>query len=176
MADIVAYPSRQYGVRMSDIAVQPDTDIILRPATSEDVPVILALIKALAEYQRQERQVTVTEEDLRRDGFGTSPKFECVIAELDDKPVGLAVFHPTYSTWEGASGLYIDDLFVDEAVRGKGVGQKLISNIAHTARQRNYSYLALNVVHANPARNFYDRFGFKHVDDLLTYRLVWRQV
>jgi len=155
---------------MMDIDTE-SSQVTIRSATPDDIQIMVDLIKALAAYQGQQKQVSVTSEDLRRDGFGPNPKFECVLAELDDRAVGLAIFHPTYSTWEGATGVYVDDLFVDESVRGQRVGHKLIKEVARRTSDKGGSYLALNVVHANPARNFYDRFGFNHVDDLLTYRL-----
>ncbi len=157
---------------MSDTQLEAEITETLRLATPDDVPVILQLIKSLAEYQRQGNHVSVTAEDLKRDGFGPHPQFQCILAEVNDKAVGLAIFHRTYSTWEGARGFYIDDLFVDESVRGIGMGHKLIREVARMAKEQDCTYLALNVVHANPARNFYDRFGFTHVDDLLTYRLM----
>ena len=156
---------------MMDIDTET-SEVTIRSATPDDIQIMVDLIRALAAYQGQQKQVSVTPEDLRRDGFGATPKFECVLAELVGRAVGLAIFHPTYSTWEGATGVYVDDLFVDESVRGRRVGHKLIKEVARRTFEKGGSYLALNVVHANPARNFYDRFGFNHVDDLLTYRLT----
>lgn len=156
---------------MIDTELQLEAEISLRKATPDDIPVMLELIQALAAYQRQDERVTITTQDLRRDGFGPNPQFECILAETNEKAVGLAIFHPTYSTWDGMRGIYVDDLFVSEVVRGQGVGHKLMKEVARIGQERGCGYLALNVVHANPARNSYDRFGFVHVDDLLTYRL-----
>ena len=156
---------------MSESQLQIETEVKLRKATADDVPVIRRLVKALAEYQRQGAQVSASEETLKRDGFGPDPQFECILAEIDGDAVGLAIFHPTYSTWDSSKGLFINDLFVSEVVRGQGVGMKLVQEVAAIVKSRNCQHLELNVVHANPARNFYDRFGFVHVDDLLTYRL-----
>ncbi len=156
---------------MSESQLQVETEVKLRRATADDVPVIRQLVKALAEYQRQGAQVSATEDSLKRDGFGANPQFECLLAEIKGDAVGLAIFHPTYSTWDSSRGLFINDLFVSEVVRGQGVGMKLVKEVATIAKQSGCQHLELNVVHANPARNFYDRFGFVHVDDLLTYRL-----
>lgn len=156
---------------MSEIQLQAETDVKLRKATADDVPVIRRLVKALAEYQRQGAQFSASEEILKRDGFGADPQFQCILAEIEGDAVGLAIFHPTYSTWDSSRGIFINDLFVSETVRGQGVGMKLVKEVAAIARERGCEHLELNVVHANPARNFYDRFGFVHVDDLLTYRL-----
>jgi GNAT superfamily N-acetyltransferase len=156
---------------MSEGQPQINADVTVRKATSDDVPVIHKLVKALAEYQRQGVQVSASEDTLKRDGFGADPQFECILAEIQGEAVGLAIFHPSYSTWDSSRGLFINDLFVSEVVRGQGVGMKLVREVAAIAKQQGCQHLELNVVHANPARNFYDRFGFVHVDDLLTYRL-----
>ncbi len=156
---------------MSESQLRIDPKVTLRKATADDVPVIYKLVKALAEYQRQGSQVSASEESLKQDGFGPNPQFECLLAEIDGKAVGLAIFHPTYSTWDSSRGMFINDLFVSEVVRDQGIGVKLVTKVAVIAKEAGCQHLELNVVHANPARNFYDRFGFVHVDDLLTYRL-----
>lgn len=156
---------------MSESQLRIEPKVALRKATADDVPVICKLVKALAEYQRQGSQVSASEESLKRDGFGPNPQFECLLAEIDGEAIGLAIFHPTYSTWDSSRGMFINDLFVSEVVRDQGVGIKLVTEVAVIAKEAGCQHLELNVVHANPARNFYDRCGFVHVDDLLTYRL-----
>ncbi len=128
-------------------------------------------LKALAEYQETTQYFHSTEEDLARDGFGPDRQFETLMAEAEGKPVGLAIFHRTYSTWEGCAGFFVQDLFVAEEARGMRVGFLLVKEIARIAHARGINHLQLNVVHANPARNFYNNVGFQHMDDLLTYRL-----
>ena len=81
------------------------------------------------------------------------------------------MFHETYSTWSGTRGLFISDMFVEEDQRGAGVGYALVRQVAREAAARGLTRLELNVIHANPARNFYDRMGFAHYDNLLNYRL-----
>lgn len=156
---------------MSESQLRIEPKVALRKATADDVPVICKLVKALAEYQRQGSQVSASQEALKRDGFGPNPQFECLLAEIDGEAIGLAIFHPTYSTWDSSRGMFINDLFVSEVVRDQGVGIKLVTEVAVIAKEAGCQHLELNVVHANPARNFYDRCGFVHVDDLLTYRL-----
>lgn len=146
-------------------------DVEIRAATADDAPAILRMIRALAAYQDQDDQVSVTEEDILRDGFGPEPRFSTLIAERLGTAVGLAVYFETYSTWEGCPGLFIHDLFVSEELRGKGVGSALVHRLAEIAVRRGCSHVHLNVIHANKARDFYDRIGFSHEDDLLTYRL-----
>ena len=154
-------------------AREPNTtvDVEIRAATADDASAILRMIRALAICQDQEDEVTVTEEDILRDGFGPQPRFSALIAERMGTAVGLAIYFETYSTWEGCPGLCIHDLFVAEELRGKGVGQALIHRLSEIAVRRGCSHVHLNVMHANKARDFYDRLGFAHKDDQLTYRL-----
>jgi hypothetical protein len=85
-------------------------DLTIRPAVSTDVDTILTFIKGLAAFEREPDAVKATTNDLLRDGFGEQPKFEVLIAERGDLPVGFALFFPTYSTWEGRPGIYLEDI------------------------------------------------------------------
>ena len=154
-------------------AVFPATNsnVSLRKARAEDCDAMLAMIEALAEYQGVGDRVQVSAEELRRAGFGPAPQFEAIIAEERGRPVGLALFQTHYAIWEGASSLQITDLYVDEAVRGTGVGFRLVQEVARSAHDRGHTGLQLNMVHANPSRTSLDRIGFVHQDDLLHYRL-----
>jgi GNAT superfamily N-acetyltransferase len=145
--------------------------VIIRKAGAEDCSSILRMINALAVFQGVGDRVHASTDILKHDGFGPAPKFEALIAEQDGAPVGLAIFQAIYSSWEGASVLQITDLFVDEAVRGTGVGFKLAHEVAQLALERGCAGLQLNMVHANPSRYSLDRIGFVHQDDLLHYRL-----
>jgi len=152
-------------------AVTTASNITIRTARSEDCDEIMRMIRALAAYQGVAARVTARAEGLRRDGFGPQPKFEALIAERHDAPVGLAIFQSHYSIWETTSSLQITDLYVDEGVRGTGVGFRLVLEVARIARARGCDGLQLNMVHANPSRMSLDRMGFVHQDDLLHYRL-----
>ena len=145
--------------------------ISVRKATPDDCSQILKMIRALAVYQGVGDRVHSSIEALRRDGFGPTPKFEALIAERQEVPVGLAIFQPHYSSWESATILQITDLFVDEIARGTGVGFRLALEVAKIAKDRGCAGLQLNMVHANPSRASLDRIGFVHQDDLLHYRL-----
>ena len=149
----------------------PEHGVIIRCAREDDVPLLFDMLRKLAAVQGEESRVRISEDALLRDGFGAHSRFEALIAEKDGTAVGMAIFQETYSTWSGAHGLFITDMFVDEAQRGAGVGYGLVRRVAQEAAARGMSRLDLNVIHANPARNFYDRMGFTHLDNLLNYRL-----
>ena len=146
--------------------------ISVRSATPADVEAILGWIKELAAFEGQPGAIKATPDDLLRDGFGDHPKFEVLIAELDGKPAGFALFFPTYSTWEGRPGIHLEDLFVAEWARGQGLGRKLVAALAAIAVARGCPRLELWVLHWNPAREFYHHLGMKHMDEWLPYRLT----
>lgn len=104
----------------------------IRPATINDAALLRAMIRELADYEHQLDQVTITEDDLRRDGFSDNPCFRALIAEWDDQSAGYAVFFGYYSTWTGR-GLYLEDLFVREKFRGNGIGTALLARVAQVA-------------------------------------------
>ena len=147
----------------------PSTTI--RPAIAADVDTILHFIKSLAAFEREPDAVKTTQEDLLRDGFGQQPKFETLIAEMDGTPVGFALFFPTYSTWEGTAGIYLEDIFVEESARQHGVGKQLMQALAAIAVQRGCARLELQVLDWNPAREFYHRLGMEHMHEWLSYRV-----
>lgn len=145
--------------------------ITIRPATVADIDTILHFIKSLAAFEREPDDVKTTPEDLLRDGFGAQPKFETLIAEMGDTPVGFALFFPSYSTWEGRASLHLEDIFVEESARRHGVGQQLMQRLAGLAVERGYARLELQVLDWNPAREFYHRLGMEHLQEWLSYRV-----
>lgn len=145
--------------------------IEVRSAELPDAELILAMIRQLAESQGAGGRVSATIDHLRRDLFGASRRVEALIAERGGVPVGLALFQETYSTWDAQTALMVNDLFVDENVRGTGVGHALMQAIGRAARTRGCGSLQLNVVHTNRNALFFDQLGFAHQDDLLSYRL-----
>lgn len=155
--------------RMPDPILMPS--VAIRAAQVEDCEAMMQMIRVLAEFQGVPERVATSTETLRRDGFGSTPKFEALIAESRGEYVGLAMFQPVYLSWEGATVLQITDLFVSERARGTGVGFRLALEVARLARARACAGLQLNMVHANPSRNSLDRIGLVHQDDLLHYRL-----
>ena len=147
-------------------------EIRVREATPGDAATILGLIKGLAAFEGEPAStVKASEAEIREHGFGVERHFETLIAELDGEPVGFALFYPNYSTWEGRPGLYLEDLFVEEPARGKGVGQALMQRLLEIAQQRGWARLDLAVLDWNPAREFYQRLGMHHEREWLLYRL-----
>jgi len=146
--------------------------ITIRPATSADVGEILRFIKALALYERGLDQVTATEEGLLRDGFGPHPFYECLIAELDGKPAGFALYFYNYSTWKGQPGIYLEDLFVEPELRGLGIGKALLERVAVVAVKKGCRRLQWQVLDWNtPAIDFYVAMGGEFMNEWRTVRL-----
>jgi GNAT superfamily N-acetyltransferase len=145
----------------------------IRPAEATDVPVILRLIHGLAEYERAPEAVTATEADLLRDGFGERPMFYVVLAEWDGAPVGFAFYFFNYSTWQGRPGLYLEDLFVDPAYRGWGIGKALLVHLARIAVTRGCGRYQWQVLDWNePAIRFYEAMGAQILREWLTVRIT----
>jgi GNAT superfamily N-acetyltransferase len=109
----------------------------IRAATVNDVALLKDMIYELAEYERERQFVMISEADLARDGFGQQPKFRALIAEWEGQTAGYALFFGFYSTWEGRPGLFLEDLFVREAFRGKGIGRALLAKVAGIAQREN---------------------------------------
>jgi GNAT superfamily N-acetyltransferase len=144
----------------------------IRWATEGDAALIVHFVRALAAYEKEPLEnVCITQADVLRDGFGTPRRFEVLIAEIDDKPLGFTLFFPRYSTWQGRHGLYIEDIFVDESARGTGLGRKIIAAVAKIAQARGCARIDLSVLKWNPARGFYNRLGFDHAEPWMSYRL-----
>jgi len=132
----------------------------IRPATPADVPTILRFIRELALYEREPDAVVATEADLLRDGFGPTPRFTALIAELDGPPAGFALYFTSYSTWRGHHGIRLEDLYVTPALRGKGIGKALLARIAQIAVAEGCPRVEWDVLDWNaPAIAVYERIG-----------------
>jgi len=146
--------------------------ITIRTATRDDAALILEFIRGLAEYERASNAVAATEADIVRDGFSGNPRFHCVIAEWEGKPAGFAFYFFHYSTWLGRPGLYLEDLFVWPELRGKGIGNALLSHLAKVAVRENCYLMRWQVLDWNqPAIDFYERLGAKIMREWLDVRL-----
>ncbi len=150
----------------------PGAAAALRPATREDVPHILAFIRELAEYERLSHEVVATEDILARQLFGPRPAAEVVIAEVDGAPAGFALFFPSFSTFLGVPGLYLEDLFVRPRFRGAGVGRQLMIHLAKLAVERGYGRFEWSVLDWNePAIRFYRSLGALGQDEWTVQRV-----
>lgn len=145
------------------------SEITVRFATADDVPLLLHFIRQLAVFEQAPDAVVATETDLLRHGFGPEPKFEAILAFLDGAPAGCALFHSRFSTWLGSPGLYLEDLFVFENARGRGVGKHLMARLAAIAVERGWGRIDFHVLDWNPAREFYERLGMQHHREWLRY-------
>jgi GNAT superfamily N-acetyltransferase len=143
--------------------------ITIRFAEAEDAGLVLRFIRELAVYEKAPEAVVATEDDLRLYGFGPDRQFEAILAFLDGEPVGLALFHPRFSTWLGRPGMYLEDLYVAEAARGQGVGRRLMARLAAISVERGWGRIDFQVLDWNPARNFYRRLGMEHLGEWLRY-------
>ena len=104
--------------------------LTIRPATADDAGLIIHFIEALAEYEKLSHEAKADEADILRDLFGAEPKVFCEIAEWAGEPVGFTLWFYTYSTFQGRHGIWLEDLFVDPSMRGKGIGKALLINLA----------------------------------------------
>jgi len=146
--------------------------MIIRPATPEDIPQILALIQALAEYEREPQAAVATHADLLRDGFGPVPRFHCLMAEWDGEPAGFALYFYNYSTWRGHAGIYVEDLFVRPLYRGKGIGKALFAEVARIAQAEGCPRLEWAVLNWNQlAIDFYNSIDAQPMSEWTTMRL-----
>ncbi|HET9065748.1 MAG TPA: GNAT family N-acetyltransferase [Gemmatimonadales bacterium] len=146
--------------------------ITIRPARPEDVPVILALIEALAEYERLRHECVATTERLHTTLFGDHPAAEVVLAEIDGASVGFALFFHNYSTFLAQRGIWLEDLFVRPEMRGHGIGRALLAHLARLAVTRDCGRLEWYVLDWNaPAIGFYQRLGAVALDDWTIHRL-----
>ena len=143
------------------------------PAVEADVPLILDLIRDLAEYEKLSDQVTATEADITRSLFGDPPRAEAIVARLGDEPIGFALFFHNYSTFLGRPGLYLEDLYVRPAVRGRGFGRRLLVHLAGIAVDRGCGRFEWSVLDWNaPAIAAYRRAGAIPLEDWTVYRLT----
>jgi GNAT superfamily N-acetyltransferase len=143
------------------------------PAQVVDVPVILRMINALAEYEQLTHEVTATEDDLRLSLFGPRPAGEVVLAYSGQTPIGFALFFHNFSTFLGRHGLYLEDLFVVPEWRGKGVGKQLLAHVAAIAESRNCGRMEWAVLDWNEsAIAFYRRMGAHVLDEWRICRLT----
>ena len=144
----------------------------IRAATPADVPVILRLVRDLAEYERAPDAVVAKEEDFLRYGFGPAPRFSVLLAEQDGKVAGFALWFFTFSTWRGKPGLYLEDLFVRPELRGRGIGKALMVELARIAVREGCGRFEWSVLDWNqPSIDFYRSLGARLMEEWVVCRL-----
>jgi len=145
----------------------------IRPATPADVPLILRLVRELAEFEREPDAVKATEPMLDAALFGERPAAEAAIAEIDGEPVGFALFFQNFSTWTGRPGIYLEDLYVTPAARGAGVGTALLRHLAGLALDRGCGRFEWAVLDWNtPAVDFYRAMGAEAMTEWTVQRVT----
>lgn len=151
----------------------PETaSFTIRPAVPGDARTIANLVHELAVYEKLEHLAQGTPESFHEHLFGPRPHAEALIAEVDDRPVGLALFYPTFSTFRGQPGMHLEDVFVQPAHRGKGIGKAFLKRLARIARERGYGRIEWTVLDWNaPAIAFYQSLGAGPLDEWIMYRI-----
>ena len=141
-------------------------DIVIRPATESDLHAVLGLIKELAVYEKEPKAVVVTDEDFLR--YFRNNHFECLVAELDEEVVGMALYYMAYSTWKGPY-IYLEDFIIKEKLRRKGVGKALLAALVEIAEDRQVPYLKWQVLDWNkPALEFYKKLKAEVTSEWMT--------
>lgn len=150
---------------MPKIVLDNKTGVVVRLAELADAEQIHAAIRAMGEGLGTAGKISSSVEDFRRYGFGPDAAFTSLIAEVDEGFAGLALFFPVFSTWLGKPGVYVQDLYVDEAFRGRGVGEVLLRHVASWSMARGGVYLRLAVDRDNvAAQRFYQRLGIGWIE------------
>ena len=147
-------------------------EISIRPAAEPDAPIILSFIKELAAYEKLAHEVKADEGAVRQTLFGPHPAAEVIIAYDEEEPVGFALFFHNYSTFLARPGIYLEDLFVRPAARGRGIGTALLAYLARLARERHCGRLEWSVLDWNQsAIEFYCKLGAQPLSEWTTFRL-----
>lgn len=148
---------------------------MIRPATVDDVPALIGLVRELAEYEREPESAVATEDDFRLALFPPTgePKVYADVAEIDGEVVGMAIWFYTFSTWTGRHGIWLEDLFVQPAHRGRGLGRALLVGLAKRCVAEGLPRLEWTVLDWNePALGFYRSLGAVGMDEWTTQRVA----
>jgi GNAT superfamily N-acetyltransferase len=153
------------------------SNLEIRKATIEDSSLILKFVTELAIYEKAEHEVEATKSDIQDSLFGSDSKTKAVICNIDNKPVGFAVYFFNYSTWLGKHGLYLEDLYVSAECRGSGAGKAMLKYLAKIALSNNCGRFEWSVLDWNePAIQFYQSIGAKPQNEWVGYRLSGRSL
>jgi GNAT superfamily N-acetyltransferase len=152
---------------------RPASQLTIRGATAGDAAIVLSFIRSLAKYEKLEDRVVATEGDLRSWLFGPSPVAEVLLAFEGDDAAGFALFFPNFSTFLGRPGIYLEDLFVRDVSRGRGIGRQLLTRLARIATERGWGRVEWAVLDWNaPAIRFYESLGATVMPDWRVCRLT----
>lgn len=151
-------------------------DIKIRKGESTDLPVVLSLIKELAVYEQAPQEVEVTLEELEKDFHPDCKVFHFLAAEVDGKMVGMALYFVKYSTWKGKC-IYLDDIIVTQAYRGKGIGTHLFNSLINVAKEMKVRKLEWMVLDWNEtAINFYQKYPSVFDHEWINCRLTEKEI
>jgi GNAT superfamily N-acetyltransferase len=146
---------------------------VLRDARPEDLPEVVRLVRALAEYEKLLHEAVGTEEDFRAAMFGPNPRAHCTLAEAEGRAVGVAIWFFNFSTFTGRPGLYLEDIFVEPAHRGRGIGKAFFQHLAARAVAEGCARMEWQVLDWNkPAVRFYRKLGARGMDEWRVQRLT----
>jgi len=149
-----------------------NSELEIRTATIDDVPLVLNFIKALAEYEKLSHEVAASEELLKETLFGKQKVAEVILGYYEGTPVGFAIFFHNFSTFVGKPGIYLEDLFVKPEYRGKGFGKALLKHVAKIAKERDCGRFEWSVLDWNePSIKFYKSLGAKAMDEWTIFRI-----
>jgi GNAT superfamily N-acetyltransferase len=151
----------------------PVNSPVVRPARPEDVPAILGLVRDLAEYERALHEVRATEADLQQALFADGASVHAHVVEVDEGVVGFALWFRNFSTWLGTHGIYLEDLYVRPDQRGRGLGRRLLQELAAVCVAHGYGRLEWSCLDWNaPARGFYASLGAEPMEEWTVHRLT----
>ncbi|MEQ8390794.1 MAG: GNAT family N-acetyltransferase [Thalassospira sp.] len=146
--------------------MRPEDLLEIRLAQKTDAKAIHAMLFEIAATTGSEDKFKSTPADIVRDGFGDQPLFEAMIATDDQKPIAVCLYFPSYSTFRGQAGLYVQDLYVAPSHRGGGFARKLVAHVAKRAQETGKAYIRLSVDANNLiGQRFYEKLGMRHADD-----------
>ena len=153
--------------------METENKLKIRKAEINDVPLILSLIKEIADYEKLSHEVTATERDIRENLFGDTKYAEVLIAEYENEPVGYALFFYNFSTFTGRPGIYLEDLFIRPKFRGNGIGKVLLLQLIELAKDKNCGRVEWCVLDWNePAINFYKNLGAVPMEGWSIFRVT----
>ena len=145
----------------------------VRPIRPDDVPAVVGLVRELAEYEEAAHEVRLTEAQLHDSLFGAAPALFGHVAEVNGDVVGMALWFLNFSTWRGTHGVHLEDLYVQPAHRGTGLGKELLRTLAEVCVERGYSRLEWSVLDWNtPSIDFYKAAGALPMDEWTVFRLT----